>query len=272
MKCHLANPAVHYEVLGEGKPIVMISGIPSDHQIILSWMEPIFASRLGWQRIYFDLPGTGLTPSAGITTIDQILDVVCEFIGHILPTENFTLLGLSVGGYLARGFVHRKPEQVNGLCLLVPWLSEHENQVLPAPTVLAPDSEAMQQLSADDAQKLEGLSVVQNQKIVDWYREVVVAARQKGEGLSLERYTFSFNMDDPAISFDKPALFLLGRQDSHVGYQDAIQILEGYPRATLAVLDRAGHALGVEQEGLFHALINEWLDRVEENNLLTLRT
>ena len=79
-------------------------------------------------------------------------------------------------------------------------------------------------------------------------------------------------MDDPAISFDKPALFLLGRQDSHVGYQDAIQILEGYPRATLAVLDRAGHALGVEQEGLFHALINEWLDRVEENNLLTLRT
>lgn len=266
MKCELANLSVYYEVLGEGKPIVMISGVPSDHQIIMSWMEPIFASRPGWQRIYFDLPGTGLTPAAGITDIDQVLDVVSEFIARILPSQNFTLLGLSAGGYLARGFVYLKPEQVNGLCLLVPWLSEHENRELPAPTVIAPDPEIMKQLSADDAQKFEGLSVVQNQKIVNWYRDVVVAARHKGAGLALERYLFSFNMDDPSTSFDKPALLLLGRQDSHVGYADAIDILEHYPRATLAVLDRAGHALGVEQEDLFRALINEWLGRVEENN------
>ena len=33
---------------------------------------------------------------------------------------------------------------------------------------------------------------------------------------------------------------------------------------TFAVLGRAGHALGVEQEGLFQALMTEWLDRVEE--------
>jgi pimeloyl-ACP methyl ester carboxylesterase len=231
-------------------------------------MEPIFASRPGWQRIYFDLPGTGLTPSAGITTIDQVLDMVCDFIDHILPTQHFTLLGLSVGGYLARGFVHRKPEQVNGLCLLVPWLSEHEDQILPSSTIIAPDPDVMKQLSADDAQKLEGLAVVQNQKILNWYRDVVVAARQKGEGLSMEKYTFSFNMDGPSTSFDKPALFLLGRQDSHVGYRDAIHVLEDYPHATLAVLDRAGHALGIEQESLFHALINEWVDRVEENNAI----
>lgn len=266
MKCELANLSVYYEIIGEGKPLVMISGIPSDHQIIMSWMEPIFALRPGWQRIYFDLPGTGLTPSAGITTIDQILDVVCEFIDHILPTQKFTLLGLSVGGYLARGFVHRKPEQAEGLCLLVPWLSEHEDQKLPTPITIASDPHAMKQLPKDDAQNVAGLAVVQNQKIVDWYKNVVVPARQYGEGLSMEKYLFSFDMDNPLISFDKPALFLLGRQDSHVGYLDAIRILEGYPRATLAILDRAGHALGIEQESLFHSLMNEWLDRVEENN------
>jgi len=262
MKCELANLSVYYEIKGEGKPILMISGIPSDHQIISSWMEPIFTSRPGWQRIYFDLPGTGQTPAAGITTIDQVLDMVSEFIDHILPTQSFTLLGLSAGGYLARGYVHCQPERINGLCLLVPWLSEHENEDLPSPTVISRDPEAMRKLSADDAQKLEGLAVVQNQKIVDWYQNVVVAARQ-GEGLPLKKFTFSFDMG--TTTFDKPSLFLLGRQDSHVGYRDAIEILEAYPRATLAVLDRAGHALGVEQEALFHALIHEWLDRVEEN-------
>jgi len=30
------------------------------------------------------------------------------------------------------------------------------------------------------------------------------------------------------------------------------------------VLDRAGHNLQIEQEDLFNALVNEWLDRVED--------
>lgn len=45
---------------------------------------------------------------------------------------------------------------------------------------------------------------------------------------------------------------------------DGWDILETYSRATFAVLDRAGHALGVEQEGVFQALLNEWLECVEE--------
>jgi len=265
MQCELSNLSVYYETFGEGQPIVMISGIPSDHQILSSWMEPIFASLPGWQRIYFDLPGTGLTPANAIRSIDQVLDVVSEFIDRILPGQQFTLIGLSAGGYLARGYVHQHPGRGNGLGLLVPWLSEHEDQILPSPTILSRDPEAVRELSADDAQKLEGLSTVLNKKIVTWYREVVIAARQKGSGISLEEYTFSFNMDDPPVVFNKPTLLLLGRQDTHVGYHDAIDIIEQYPRATLAILDRAGHALGVEQESLFHALVHEWLDRVVED-------
>jgi len=41
--------------------------------------------------------------------------------------------------------------------------------------------------------------------------------------------------------------------------------LENYPRGTFVVLDRAGHGLEVEQETLFRALANEWLDRLEES-------
>ena len=51
---------------------------------------------------------------------------------------------------------------------------------------------------------------------------------------------------------------------SAVGYRGAWPLLEHMPRATYAVLDRAGHALEREQSGLFTALASEWLDRVEE--------
>ncbi len=50
-----------------------------------------------------------------------------------------------------------------------------------------------------------------------------------------------------------------------MGYKDAWDILDNYPRGTLAVLDRAGHNLQLEQVELFNCLVNEWLDRVEEN-------
>jgi len=264
MKCQLAHLAVNYETFGTGKPLVVISGIPSDHQIIMSWLEPVLSSRPGWQRIYFDLPGTGLTPAGGITTIDQVLDVVCEFIAQIAPAQSCTVLGLSVGGYLARGVTYRIPNQVDGLCLLVPWLSYQEETGAPFPTAISRDAAAMQQLSPDDAQRVEGLAVVQDHKIVSWYCNVVLAARQHGEGLPLKQFTFAFDLDHPSHIFAKPTLIVAGRQDAHVGYRDALSIIEHYPRATLAILDRAGHALGIEQERVFHVLINEWLDRVEE--------
>lgn len=76
-------------------------------------------------------------------------------------------------------------------------------------------------------------------------------------------YAFSFDVDKQIKEFNKPSLFLLGRQDSVVGYQDAWKIIENYPRATFAVLDQAAHIVLIEQEKVFHCLVNEWLDRVE---------
>jgi hypothetical protein len=42
------------------------------------------------------------------------------------------------------------------------------------------------------------------------------------------------------------------------------RLLEHYPRATYAVLDRAGHILYGNQPAVTAGLVGEWLDRVEE--------
>lgn len=267
MECQLANITVHYERFGYGKPFITISGAPGDCRIISSWMESIFDARPGWQRFYLDLPGTPRAPGADwITGSDQVLDVICDFIDAVIPGQSFTLLGGSLGGYYARGVVHRKAALVDGLCLLVPWLSDREDEDLPAPVTFVKDPAIISQLAPDDAEFFEELVVIQNQKILDWYRDVVIPARtgvhRQFLDRVLERWQFSFDVDE--LSFEKPTLILAGRQDTHVGYVDAWDVLENYPRATYVVLDRAGHALGLEQEGLFRALVNEWLDRVEE--------
>ena len=70
-------------------------------------------------------------------------------------------------------------------------------------------------------------------------------------------------MDAVSEPFPGPSLIITSRQDSVVGYRDAWNILENYPRASYVVLDRAGHPLE-ESAGLVNVLIREWLDRVEE--------
>jgi pimeloyl-ACP methyl ester carboxylesterase len=268
MECQLANSSVHYHTFGQGRPFITVSGAPGDHRIILSWLEPLFSARPGWQRFYFDLPGTGLSPGAAwIGGSDQMLDVVCDFIDAVIPAQSFVLLGLSYGGYLARGVVYRKSTLVDGLCLLVPWLSDGADQTLPAPATFIKDPALLAQLSADEAERFAGLTVLQTRKLLGWYRDVVVPARQGADWALLDRVVenYRFTFDVAAQRFEKPVLIVTGRQDTHVGYRDGWDIVECYPRATFAVLDRAGHALGVEQEHLLGALLNEWLDRIEED-------
>jgi pimeloyl-ACP methyl ester carboxylesterase len=54
-----------------------------------------------------------------------------------------------------------------------------------------------------------------------------------------------------------------GRLDSTVGYAAAVDLLDQHPRASLAVVDEAGHALPHEQPGLLRALLADWLARIE---------
>jgi pimeloyl-ACP methyl ester carboxylesterase len=115
------------------------------------------------------------------------------------------------------------------------------------------------------------MAVVQDQKWVDAIKGLIPQAEEEGDAKfqarvreDPEKYAFSFDVDALSEPCPAPTLFLMGRQDSSVGYRDAWNILENYPRATFAVMDRAGHALFTEQEKLCRALTSEWIDRVEE--------
>jgi pimeloyl-ACP methyl ester carboxylesterase len=273
MKCQVKDTNIYYEVVGEGCPLIAIHGFMPDHHLMTGCMEPIFKQRAGWQRFYPDLPGMGRTPGPEwMTNSDQMLDVVLDFIEQVVPGRRFALAGESYGGYLARGIIHRQPELVDGLLLICPLIVPlHENRTLPAHVVLVRDDALWESLAPDVRQEFDSFAVVQTQPIWERTKNEVVVGLNAADGDFLStlqqapNYPLSFDVDALSVPFEKPTLILTGRQDSMVGYQDAWQILQSYPRATYAVLDRAGHNLQIEQATLFNALVDEWLDRVEEN-------
>lgn len=270
MECKLKSISVYYEEYGEGKPIIMIHGYYPDHTLMSGCMEPIFANRKGYRRIYLDLPGMGKTK--GVTWInssDKMLDIVLDFIDAVIPGQNFLLAGESYGGYLSRGVVDHRAEQVDGVLLLCPLIvAEHTKRNLPPKTVLVRDNALLSRLSSKDAEEFEDMAVVQSEEIWERYNNEIFSGVRIADSVFLEKlrnegYTFSFDVDRLKNKFEKPTLFILGKQDTSVGYKDAWDILDNYPRGTFVALDKAGHNLQLEQVGLFTSLVNEWLDRVE---------
>jgi len=263
---------VYYEAFGQGRPIVLLHGWTLDHRHMVNEMEPIFREREGWKRIYPDLPGHGRTPATGrIASQDDMLEVVLGFIDQLIPGQRFVVAGMSAGALLARGVVYHRAAVVDGLLLTVPVIvAEDAKRTVPQPITLVKDPMLLSGLPEEEAQALRG-AVVQCRDLLQALKrdyapaseicdqELLGAIRQDPQ-----RYALSFDVDALPEPFPAPTLILTGRQDAAVGYRNAWMLLENYPRATFVVLDRAGHLLAVDQKELFRALVDEWLNRVEE--------
>jgi pimeloyl-ACP methyl ester carboxylesterase len=273
MECKLKNISVFYELFGEGRPIVFLHGTSVDHHYMMNDMEPLFRKRNGWKRIYPDMPGHGRTPGKDwIKNQDLMLEVVLDFIDHMIPGERFVLAGSSKGGYLARGVIHHRFESIDGLLLTVPVIiADFGKRDMPAHVTLFTDPVIMSELTPEEAEGWFEFAVIKSRKVLDYVRTNISTAGELFDETFLTKITdhpetnnFSFDVDALVKPFPAPTLIVAGRQDSAAGYRDAWKILENYPRGTFAILDRMGHFLGAEQEDLFQALAGEWLDRVEE--------
>jgi pimeloyl-ACP methyl ester carboxylesterase len=139
---------------------------------------------------------------------------------------------------------------------------------VPSHVTLVANPALVSELEPEEAEMLQ-LAVIQSRKVVDYMQANFPSTAETGTDFQSklrepENYAFSFDVDALPKPCPAPTLIITGRQDSAVGYRDAWEILDNFPRGTFAVLDRSGHFLPFEQEALFHALVDEWLDRVEE--------
>jgi pimeloyl-ACP methyl ester carboxylesterase len=272
MTIRIDGASLAYETVGSGRPLLCLHGYSIDRRMMKACMEPLFAGRAeGWQRIYVDLPGMGESRAPmDCASSDGLLAILLGFIDAVIPGQSFTLAGESYGGYLARGIVKKRSAALTGVLLLCPMIvPDREKRERPAFSLMARDEGFDDLVPARDLKKFKSDMVVQTRETWERYRQEILPGLAAGDrdfqaALHGPGYAFSFDVDVLDAPCGKPSLLLLGRQDDVVGYRDAWRIVENFPRATLAVLDRAGHNLQIEQAGLFGALAGEWLARVQE--------
>lgn len=187
------------------------------------------------------------------------------------------LIGSSCGAYLARALAQKYLHQIDGLLLRVP-LIEPEDSKRDVDTIepLIKNEGVMSSLSREDRMLLGidngGKVIVQTEEYVDELkrkcREVYVPAEEGADKGVLDpirgdvgRYRLSEEVlgERSGEKLMAPTMVVCGRQDESVGYRDCLGLLERYPRATFAVLDRGTHGLpvGGSERGVFGALVRD---------------
>ncbi len=266
--CSTTQANFYYEKFGDGTPIVFIHGFSIDHQVMSGCMEPIMSRKAGWSRIYIDLPGMGKTKGyKGIRNSDAILDAVLEFIDILLPNQSFAIVGESYGAYIARGVIEQRAEQVVGAAFICPLIfPEMKDRKVEAHQIMKKDSLFLESLSLEELQSFQSNNVILTAETWNRYNNEILSGIQLADldFLAKIRDSYGFTTPIDQVVFTKPSVFLLGKQDSSVGYKDALSFIDNYPRSSYALVDMAGHNLQFEQPEIFKLFIEDWLGRVLE--------
>lgn len=107
---------IHYDVHGEGDPLICVHGLGCDRRAWALQIEPFSQS---YKSVFFDNRDVGQSSLAthDYTTADMAQDVLA--LADHLELESFHLLGISLGGMVSQQVALAAPQRVRTLTLAV---------------------------------------------------------------------------------------------------------------------------------------------------------
>ncbi|MDN3482882.1 alpha/beta hydrolase [Arthrobacter sp. APC 3897] len=252
------------QVLGKGRPLVVIHGFGVDHRIMLPLEDALDGS--GWQRIYIDLPWAAGNADGDVTSANHVAQGALNDIYEHLGDRSFAVIGNSFGGMIARHIAHELRDQVLGLATLAGVFEpDHQERSLPRRLVVREDP-AVLALAGQARNDYEEMTVVQSEATLKAFTRYALPGLRQANQAILERVAAEYALPvEPEIAhpapFEAPSLHLFGRQDHVTGYEDGWKLRDHYVRGTFAVLDAAGHNAHLERPDLTAALVQDWLVR-----------
>ncbi len=115
-KFEYKQSAIHYNVYGDGVPVVLLHGFGEDSSI---WEEQVKSMKFFCNLIVPDLPGTGRSE---LLKLDEVsLTDFAEMLYALVVAENIStciMLGHSMGGYVTLAFADKYPAMLKGFGLI----------------------------------------------------------------------------------------------------------------------------------------------------------
>ncbi|MEN8133430.1 MAG: alpha/beta hydrolase [Pseudomonadota bacterium] len=255
------NVDLYYEIHGKGIPLMLVAGLASDSQ---SWQPIISDLSRHYLVITLDNRGVGRTKPQDIgVSIQQVADDCIALIRH-LGLSSINLLGHSMGGFVALDLAIRHPDCINKLILA---------------GTSASNSRRNNALFSNWASCLEtgmdaGLWV---QNVFYW----IFSARffeNEAAVNDMVRYAVEYPYPQSAIAFRNQvnaiasydctealsgiaakSMVISGKEDLLFPTEVGAHLAQAIPRATIFVIDNAGHSIHMEQPRAFTECVLEFL-------------
>ena len=252
---------LRFEVVGEGRPVVILHGLLGSAD---NWRS--MSRRLGahYQVFAVDLRNHGRSPHTDILDYDVMAADVREFMEQ-QALRRIMLLGHSMGGKVAMQFAVEHSQQVDRLIVvdIAPKAYEPSQRYLlkamrsldlsryksfaDVDAALAPEvsSESLRQFL------IKNLARNENGRLC-WKMHLEAIDRNYDKllrGLAAER------------SFNKPTLFIRGGRSNYIEDDDALLIRQMFPQAEIVTLPEAGHWVHVDLPEEFCQTVVNFLNR-----------
>jgi 3-oxoadipate enol-lactonase len=260
---------LYYEMAGEGPALTLLHAGYLDNQM---WDEQLALFTQEYQVLRYDIRGHGQSTFPELPFADeQDLYTLLTAVG----VQKTTLLGLSLGAWIAVDFTLQHPEMVEALVLVGAAVSGLPPELIPQEENLPPQEqqEAARWNQALQERNLPVLVEVVMQDATLVPSVHTPAARQRVyEMVSRCSFAYFFKpelrqmLTPPAYQrlagLDASTLLLVGDQD-HLLLRRTAQVLEEkIAHASRVVLPHSHHLANMEQPELFNQIVLEFLKQV----------
>lgn len=199
-----------------------------------------------------DLPGHGISVVTGDThTMEFLADTVAEGL-KTLGIKRCTLVGHSMGGYVALAFCERHPEMLEGIVLLssTPYADTPEkaaNRRREIELVRAGKKELLARVAPAAGFAKENRTRMQD--AIEDLEEQVFVTEDEGIVALLNGMISRSDRNDMLRKTHVPVLFILGRKDEYIPAEAAERMISEHPEARVAWLENSGHMGFLEEPG-----------------------
>lgn len=260
MYFNFENTAIHFEVNGKGRAVVLLHGFLESTDMWKDYAKNLAES---FQVILIDLPGHGQSAFfSNSTTIDKMAEMVKSLIDH-LELSKVQMLGHSLGGYVSLSFAELFPEKLESFILL------HSTAYADSDMV-----KAKRVLAVEMLDKHPNLYI--KQSIRGLFRAETIVNFKSEAGLLIEN---ALKVDPPfngyaeavnamrtrpdrthVLRSDIPKYFIAGKFDPVISAESSTIQIEQINNGSGIFLEEAGHMGFVEEKETAYQLISQFLN------------
>ena len=250
---------LHYEVYGDGEPIVFISPFAAP---AMAWFFQVRAFRKHYRVVAFDNRGAGRSskPAGPYTTKMMAADTI-GLMDH-LGIAQANILGYSMGSMIARGIAINHPERVRKLILgCMPLVGNSNDEGMRKLHIIGQKAD----ISESDAQEVLKIVTQLSFKRLSFRLFFELASKLffrhmdmrgvLGQVLSAE----SYDMDSKLGQIKAQTLVIVGTDDSIAPESYARQVAGSLPNARLVTVKGGSHTMFMEYSGRFNKEVLNFL-------------